>query len=258
MSQPADPQAKIMSEQQYFDRLVEQVGEPTRYSEDHLRRYLQPCARSIFPLEYVHSLFRDCEGLSVCDFGCGRGYNATFAACRGARVVGFDISPVSLRYARRLAEVNGVGDRVHVARMDATRVALCDGSFDVVLCDSIFHHVDIASAFAEARRLVRPGGLLVILEPIALSPTLQTLRRAVPVPAEGSPGEAPLTAEQVDEIVAQLPGAELKYFRMFARVDRLGLGRRVNILAYRFDRLLMNVLPLMRRFASQIVIGVRL
>jgi len=258
MSQQVNPQAKTKSEQQYFDRLVENLGEPTRYSEGYIRRYLQPSARPVFPLEYIHSLFRDCEGQSVCDFGCGCGYNAIFAAYRGARVVGFDISPVSLFYTRRLAEVNGVADRVHVARMDATQVALCDGSFDVVLCDSIFHHVEIASAVAEARRLVRPGGLLIILEPIALSPMLQMLRRAAPVRAHGSPGEAPLTPAQVDEILSLLPGAELTYFRIFSRIDRLGLGPRVNTLAYRLDRFLMNILPPMQRFASRVVIAVRL
>jgi SAM-dependent methyltransferase len=263
--------AKLESERRYFDQLAQTSGQPARYSDRTMARYRNPRTQRIFPFEYTHSLFRECGGQRVCDFGCGQGPSTTFAAARGARVFGFDISHGSLRYARDLAQVNGVGERVWFAQMDATRVAFADGAFDVVLCDGIFHHVDVAAALAEAKRILRPGGLLLINEPAAPSALVRRLRGLVPLRPPGTADESPLTMVQIEAIAAQLPGAEVAYFRIFGRIERLWpaaltrllrtahlpLDSLVNSLAYHLDRVLMTVLPFTRRLASMVVIAAR-
>jgi ubiquinone/menaquinone biosynthesis C-methylase UbiE len=48
---------------------------------------------------------------------------------------------------------------------DATRLPFGDGAFDAVLCANAFHHLSRpAEALAEIRRVLRPGGMLVLTD----------------------------------------------------------------------------------------------
>jgi SAM-dependent methyltransferase len=50
---------------------------------------------------------------------------------------------------------------------DATLAPFADGTFDLVVCKEFAHHVqDKRRLFAEANRVLRPGGLLVMMEPV--------------------------------------------------------------------------------------------
>jgi 2-polyprenyl-6-hydroxyphenyl methylase/3-demethylubiquinone-9 3-methyltransferase len=89
------------------------------------------------------------------DLGCGAGLLAPQVAGRGYRHVGVDITASALAQAR----VHGVAP----VRGSVTQVPLRDGCADVVVAGEILEHVtDLPGAVAEACRLLRPGGLLVI------------------------------------------------------------------------------------------------
>jgi 2-polyprenyl-6-hydroxyphenyl methylase/3-demethylubiquinone-9 3-methyltransferase len=119
-------------------------------------------------------------GAVLVDLGCGGGLLAEFVTGKGYRHVGVDLSASGLvRAARR---------GIAVVRADAQRVPLAAGCADVVSAGEILEHVpDPAAAVAEACRLLRPGGLLV----------LDTLNRTwlarfvVVTLGEGLPGLAP-------------------------------------------------------------------
>jgi SAM-dependent methyltransferase len=91
---------------------------------------------------------------SVLDIGCGNGsYEAALAerTHTGGRVA-LDLS------AGMLATVTGAA-RVQA---DAQALPFAPGAFDVVLAPHMLYHVpDIALAAAEARRVLRPGGVFV-------------------------------------------------------------------------------------------------
>lgn len=103
----------------------------------------------------------------VVDLGCGTGLLAAWAARRwpDARVVATDRSDAAVRSAALTASVNGVGDRVRVAR-DDVGASLADASADVVLLNPPFHdgaavRTDAAHRmFSAAGRILRPGGAL--------------------------------------------------------------------------------------------------
>jgi 2-polyprenyl-6-hydroxyphenyl methylase/3-demethylubiquinone-9 3-methyltransferase len=89
------------------------------------------------------------------DIGCGAGLLAPHAARLGYRHVGVDLGSTALRLAREHG--------VLPVRADAARVPLPDGVADVVSAGEILEHVtDLRGAVAEACRLLRPGGTLVI------------------------------------------------------------------------------------------------
>jgi SAM-dependent methyltransferase len=83
---------------------------------------------------------------------------------------------------------------------------LGDGSFDVVLYRYVLHHIayqgSLAPVFAEAARLLRPGGLLVAMEPGALHPVGAGLalanRVGLGVAVHGTPDDVPLTAGRLE------------------------------------------------------------
>jgi SAM-dependent methyltransferase len=103
------------------------------------------------------------DGSDVLDVGCGGGALVRQLAERGARAMGLEISERQLGHARD----HGVG-RFVVGR--AQELPLDDDSLDLVLFMRSLHHVPEASmlpALVDARRVLRPGGVVYVAEPLA-------------------------------------------------------------------------------------------
>lgn len=95
------------------------------------------------------------EGTRLLDIGCGSGLTLVHAARRGAQVAGLDVSPGLLGVAReRLPDAD--------LRLDDLQILPWpDESFDVALGVNAFQFAaDPVAALAEARRVVRVGGLV--------------------------------------------------------------------------------------------------
>jgi SAM-dependent methyltransferase len=121
------------------------------------------CHRAGFP----ERLFEELIGKGVVrpgerllDLGTGTGTLARGFARRGQRVTGLDPAPAMLAQARRLDRAAGVRVRHVEARAEAT--GLPAAGFDVVSAGQCWHWFERARAAAEARRLLRPGGRVVI------------------------------------------------------------------------------------------------
>jgi len=123
---------------------------------------------------HAHSLIRTNEvmadavaigpGDRVLDAGCGVGGSSIWLASeRGATVVGVNVSPEQVAHARRFVRQRGLEDRVTILQRDYKRTGLPDRSFDVVwACESVAHSPDQRDFLAEAYRLLKPGGRLVV------------------------------------------------------------------------------------------------
>jgi ubiquinone/menaquinone biosynthesis C-methylase UbiE len=103
-------------------------------------------------------------GDDVLEIGPGAGAVTANLVSRVPRLTCVEIDPtLAERLTRRFAAPN-----VSVRCEDATRLSAADDSFDTVLCLMVLHHVSPAArqehVFAEARRVLRPGGTLVMLE----------------------------------------------------------------------------------------------
>lgn len=119
----------------------------------------------------VLELLGDVTGLRVLDAGCGPGLYAEALLERGAEVLGFDASTAMVELARER-----VGNRAEfrLARLEEP-LPYADGSFDVVLCALAIHYVaDRQATFAEMRRVLRPGGAVVLS---TQHPTMDWLRK---------------------------------------------------------------------------------
>jgi SAM-dependent methyltransferase/uncharacterized protein YbaR (Trm112 family) len=94
----------------------------------------------------------------VLDAGCGMGRHTHHLLADGARVVGLDASP-----AIDVAASNNRSDRALFVQSDLLHLPFAPGSFDVVCCLGVLHHLeDAARGMAELVRVLRAGGWLLI------------------------------------------------------------------------------------------------
>jgi SAM-dependent methyltransferase len=107
-------------------------------------------------LERVSELLRGIEGRIALDIGTGPGFGLALLRRRGFLPIGIDVSLPMLRVARRTL------DRVSLVRATAESLPFSTGTFDVVLCLGVLEYVwELDTAFAEVRRVLRPGGCFV-------------------------------------------------------------------------------------------------
>jgi len=94
-------------------------------------------------------------GAVLVDLGCGAGLLAPHVHTKGYRHVGVDLVGSALDQA--------AAHGVDAIRADVTRLPLADGCADVVSAGELLEHVaDRGAAVAEACRVLRPGGVLVL------------------------------------------------------------------------------------------------
>ncbi|MFT3837377.1 MAG: methyltransferase domain-containing protein [Myxococcaceae bacterium] len=166
-------------------------------------------------------------GARVLDVGCGTGRLTHWIAARiaGGEVIGID--PLVDRI--ELARSHGGGARFEAGQAEDLS-AFADASFDAVCMSSVLHWVgDKAKALAEARRVLRPGGLLgVTTQPSELS-------RAGTL---GSVFETVFSRAHVDR-------SSLTFARAFTTTELISL-----VAASRLDFTELQITPRVRRFAS--------
>lgn len=107
-------------------------------------------------LEIIRDWVRPAPGDRILDVGCGRGHVVNALRELGVEAEGIDLNP-------QAAEVALVP---HVQTMSATALDFADGSFDAVVSFHAIEHIpDVDTALAEMARVVRPGGLVLLVYP---------------------------------------------------------------------------------------------
>jgi SAM-dependent methyltransferase len=107
----------------------------------------------------------DIAGCSVLDIGCGLGAVDELLVTRHAArsVLGVDVDPALLTTMAGRIERGGLAGRIRTLCVKPGPLPLADGSFDVFFSkDAIVQIPDKASIFAEAYRVLRPGGRLIV------------------------------------------------------------------------------------------------
>jgi SAM-dependent methyltransferase len=134
---------------------------------DHYDGFAEAYAREnetgLFNAHYARpailDLVGDVSGRRVLDAGCGSGPLVADLAARGAQVTGFDASPAMVRIAQER-----LGPDVPLLVADLTApLPFATGEFDDAVAALVLHYLeDWSGPLAELRRVLRPGGRLVV------------------------------------------------------------------------------------------------
>jgi SAM-dependent methyltransferase len=218
-----------------------------------LRRYANPPADTLYPLEYLYHLVGDLRGQTVLDYGCGDGADTTLLAAAGARVHGVDLSPELLQRAALRLRADGFADRVQFLCGSAHELPLPEASVDVVVGHAILHHLDIEASSREVHRVLRPGGRAIFIEPIRDSRLLRAVRPLIPYrQPDVSPFERPLLLAEIASFGRRfLAGRRREFLLPFVAALRLlraprGLQARAEAL----DGRLLAAYPRLRYYAT--------
>lgn len=133
-------------------RFYEHLGPQARFGED----------RGRVQLRLLRDALAGRTDATIVDLGCGEGTLCHRAAAEvpDGIVIGLDWTEASLRMA------SSRGTAVVLAGLDDADLPFADGSVDAVMISEVIEHlVHVDHAMAEARRILVPGGLLLLSTP---------------------------------------------------------------------------------------------
>jgi SAM-dependent methyltransferase len=224
------------------------------------RRYQMPADLSDWR-QMSALLLGDIAGKSLLDFGCGMGEESVYFAKLGARVTAIDISEVGVASLRKRAAYNSLDVRAYEMRADPT--SFLDNSFDVVHGLGILHHVGIEQGLAEVRRVLRPGGIAVFLEPMGNSPAVESVKTWLMKNARFlgdfdhvTEHEHNLTWREVHNAIARFSEATVYPYHLLYRLKRF-IPTTMLPAIRRIDASALLLAPSLRHFAGGVAIRVR-
>ena len=160
---------------------------------------------------YQEHVAQATQGGVVLNTGCYNGDELmrTLPQHRPKKIVGIDISEKGIMEAK---EKYGSKAEFHV--MDAHELKFPDNSFDLVVGRSILHHLDFEKGIAELKRVLKPGGHAIFIEPLRDNPGAKLFRAITP--KARTQDELPLSRKQIAWANNQFDGNFHGYFNLLS------------------------------------------
>jgi SAM-dependent methyltransferase len=167
-------------------------------------------------INLVNKQFGRTDKLSCVDLGCGTGETCVWLSKHFKRVVGVDYAPGMIELARRR---NIKKCNFHLA--DSSKLDFREGSFDVAVFFNVIHHIEskekLFRAISEARRIVKKGGLVAVVDMNPFNPVTRRVINTNEIDSAVSLGgfkkgkfPTTLTPKQCEEVLSET-GLDVKF-----------------------------------------------
>lgn len=169
----------------------------------------------------LYELLRPEPGSSILEVGCGGGAFLAFLEQRGHRAVGVDILEEAVRLAEKAAP------RSAVLLAEASRLPFPDSEFDRLVSHHLVEHLtDSKEALREWRRVLRPGGIIVVCTPNRLYPSPRIFE---------DPGHVRLYSRaELEEAMEENGFRVIRSFTVFPHLFRDRVSVKVGVPLFRF------------------------
>ncbi len=166
----------------HFHRGAAYAAEFLDYDPVELAALPADCTASFAGVANPHAIAAILAGETILDIGCGAGMDLLLAARRAGptgRAIGIDMTEAMRDRARASAAAAGLRN-VEVYCADATALPFPDASVDVVISNGVLNLVpEKDKAFAEIRRVLRPGGRLQLADIVLDTELGEDVRRNI-------------------------------------------------------------------------------
>lgn len=195
------------------------------------------------------------ENKRALDVGCGEGWASAEYLKRGSSsVTAFDLSFESLCSARHYLRSVGFSTSVPLIQAAAEYLPFRDASFDLLICISTLHHTDLDGSLKEIHRVLAPGGKALLAEPLDHNFAINLFRKLTPW--RRSKYEKPIN---IDDFLSKAIKFQTIFIRGYYLLSIFSLGfyfihhndsflNRSLQLLYRFDKLILNRFPFLKRY----------
>jgi len=170
-------------------------------------------------------LAKHVPGNIVLDYACGDG-GVTFQAARmgAALAIGIDVSNVSIQKAARTAAREGLSERCIFVEGDCEETGFPDSSVDVILCCGMLHHLDLAKAYPEMHRILKPGGCVFAQEALNYNPIIKLYRKLTPEMRTAWEKEHILSLRDVRAAKKYFSIGEIRYWHLTSMLGAFARG----------------------------------
>ncbi|MDC0903155.1 class I SAM-dependent methyltransferase [Pelagibacteraceae bacterium] len=159
--------------------------------------------------DFFKYLEKKSNNAEILDYGCGTGLSIEkVAKFNPKKITGIDISDVSIQKAIDKAREGRINVEYKIDNCEKTKFD--QNSFDIVYGTGILHHLQIDKCLEEIRRILKPGGTLVFIEPLGTNPIINLYRKFTP--KSRSDDEHPLVNKDFDFINSKFIETKIKYY----------------------------------------------
>jgi len=130
------------------------------------------------PYQYVeNNLLNNIGKKKILDYCCGTGVYSVFPAQNNASVYGIDISDKSIKIAKKRADILNISNSCKFNVSDAENLDFEDNFFDIAVSYGSLSYLDLKSSFKELKRVLKPEGILIIVDTLGHNPIFNYNRR---------------------------------------------------------------------------------
>lgn len=214
--------------------------------------------------EYYNSTLFDTDqsGKKIVVVGCSTG-SVTPLARLGAEVIGIDISSSSINSLNEAIKAEGLDAKASAVIMNAEELTLDEGSVDTICCSGVLHHLEVEKSIKSWAKVLKAGGRVRMIEPMALNPIIAVYRHFTP--DMRTVDEHPLKPKDIKILRENYQEVEIKGFVLTSLLSFMWVflpnifdmkTKTYNTLES-FDKILLKLFPFLIYFCWATVIEIR-